>query len=70
MPSKKPQLKAIVEIDDYEKFKMIADNENRTISNLLQTLIKEKIKHYESENGQINIGKTINMGDNNGTINM
>ncbi len=69
MPSNKPQLKAIVELEDYEKFKTIAESENRTISNLLQTLIKEKIKLYENQYGKINV-KNINVIDNKGTINM
>lgn len=70
MPSNKPQLKAIVEFEDYEKFKTIAESENRTISNLLQTLIKEKIRLYENQYGKINV-KNINVIDNNGgTINM
>lgn len=65
MPSNKPQLKAVVEFKDYEKFKSIANAENRTVSNLLQTLIKEKIKSYESEHGEIH----VSMIQNNGFIN-
>lgn len=68
MPSNKPQLKAVVDFDDYEKFKAIAETENRTVSNLLQTLVKEKINAYESEHGNINI-KNVNLVDNRGSIN-
>lgn len=68
MPSNKPQLKAVVDFTDYEKFKSIAESENRTVSNLLQTLIKDKIKNYESEHGAISI-KNLNVVDNRGSIN-
>lgn len=65
MPSNKPQLKAVIEQEEYNKFKAIAEAENRSISNLLQTLVKDKIKQYESEHGNIK----INMFKNDGTIN-
>lgn len=64
MPSNKPQLKAVVDFEDYEKFKSIAETENRTVSNLLQTLVKDKIRTYESEHGEIH----VSMIQNNGTI--
>lgn len=65
MPSTKPQLKAIVEQEEYEKFKIIAQEENRTVSNLLQTLVRQKINQYENEHGNLK----INMVKNDGTIN-
>lgn len=67
MPSKKPQIKAVIDQEEYEKFRQIAENENRSISNLLQTLVKDKISAYESEHGTI---KNFNVIDNKGTINM
>lgn len=70
MPSTKPQLKAITDEITYKKIKVIAERENRSVSNLIETLVKEKIKNFENENGSIAIQKTINMGDNHGTINM
>lgn len=69
MPSQKPQLKTYVEPMTYEKFKLIAEKQNRSASNYLEFLILNEINKYESENGNINI-KTVNMNDNNGTINM
>ena len=57
MPSTKPQVKAIVEQIEYEKFKYIADKENRSVSNLIQTMVKDKIKNYETEHGEIQIDK-------------
>lgn len=65
MPSTKPQLKTIVCEEEYQKFKTIAIKENRTISNLLQTLVREKIDKYESQNGTI---KVTNINNNQGTI--
>lgn len=67
MPSNKPQLKAVIDQESYDKFKQIADYENRSVSNLLQTLVKDKINAYESEHGTI---KNLNIIDNKGTINM
>ncbi|CRL35244.1 hypothetical protein RIL183_16361 [Roseburia inulinivorans] len=64
MPSNKPQLKAVINEEEYNKFKAIAEAENRSVSNLLQTLVKDKIKEYENEHGNIK----INMLKNDGTI--
>ena len=64
MPSNKPQLKAVIDVEEYNKFKAIAEAENRSVSNLLQTLVKDKIKEYETKHGSIK----INMLKNNGTI--
>lgn len=69
MSTKKPQLKTYIEEIEYLKFKQIAENENRSISNLLQTLVFNKITEYEKEHGTINI-KNINVIENKGTINM
>ncbi|WP_082431294.1 ribbon-helix-helix domain-containing protein [[Clostridium] symbiosum] len=38
-----------------EKFKVIAEEENRSMSNLGEYLIKRYIKEYESEYGEIKI---------------
>lgn len=69
MPTKKPQLKTYVKIDTFEKFKLIADKENRSVSNMLEILVLEKIENYEKSNGTIKI-QSITVNDNNGTINM
>ena len=53
-----------------EKVRVISEKEDRPISRQLERIIKEYIENYESKNGSINIQKTINMGDNHGTINM
>lgn len=69
MPTKKPQLKTYVKNDTFEKFKLIADKENRSVSNMLEILVLEKIENYEKSNGTIKI-QSITVNDNNGTINM
>lgn len=40
-------------LEDYAKIKKIAEGENRTITNMIETLVKQKIKQYENENGEI-----------------
>lgn len=57
MPSTKPQIKAITDEKTYIKIKYVAENENRSVSNLIETLVKEKIKSYESEHGEIILDK-------------
>lgn len=69
MTTKKPQLKTYLTEVNYIKFKEIAHIENRSVSNLLETLIIQKIESYEKQNGEIKI-KNLNIIDNKGTINM
>ena len=40
------------------------------MSKQLEYILKQYIDNYESTNGTIATNKTINMQDNNGTINM
>lgn len=70
MPTNKPQLKTYTTQEIIDKFEIIARNENRSMSKELEYIVKQYIESYEHCNGTINVGKTINMGDNNGTINM
>lgn len=62
MPSNKPQLKTYVTEEVATKFKIIADKERRSTSNLLQVLIENKIAEYESKNGSVIIN--INHNEN------
>lgn len=52
-----------------EKLKHCCIKEDRTVNKQIERLVREYITNYEAEHGSINI-KTINMGDNHGTINM
>lgn len=70
MPTNKPRLQTIVEQETYEKVKYICEKEDRSESQLIKIMIKKYLEDYESQNGSINIQKTLNMKDNHGTINM
>ncbi len=38
---------------DHAKIKKIAETENRSLTNMIETLVKQKIQQYEQENGEI-----------------
>ena len=42
---------------DHAKIKKIAEIENRSMTNMIETLIKQKIKQYESRNGEIPVSR-------------
>lgn len=39
--------------EDYAKIKIIAEAENRSIANMIETIVKKEIRRYEAENGEI-----------------
>ena len=41
----------------HAKIKKIAEIENRSMTNMIETLIKQKIKQYESRNGEIKLSE-------------
>ena len=53
MPSKKPYIQIRTTNEIIEKFKIIAETENRSSSNLGETIIKDYIHKYEAEHGEI-----------------
>lgn len=55
MPSNKNQIKAYIANDIYEKIKIIAKKENRSISNEIKYLTMKKIEDYENEHGEIRL---------------
>lgn len=55
IPSKKPVLMTYTEKETIEKFKIVAKNDSRTMSKELEYIVKEKIKEYEKENGEIKL---------------
>lgn len=61
MPSIKPRLVIRTNEDVIEKFSFIAGQENRSMSNLGETLIKKYIEIYEIEHGEILINETKSM---------
>ena len=40
---------------DHAKIKIISDRNNRSMTNMIETLIKKEISRYEDENGVITI---------------
>lgn len=49
----KSQFTLRLNLDDHAKIKKIAETENRSMTNMIETLIKQKIQQYEKENGEI-----------------
>lgn len=48
---------------DHAKIRKIAEEENRSMTNMIETLVKEKIKKYEMENGEIPLTDEDIMGE-------
>ena len=38
---------------DHAKIKKIAETENRSMTNMIKTLVKQKILQYENQNGEV-----------------
>lgn len=55
MPSKKPSIAVRTEEITHKKITYIAEEENRSVSNLCEKLIKDYIKIYEMKNGEIEL---------------
>lgn len=65
MPSTKPKIVIRTTDEIISKFDIIAKGENRSMSNLGETIIKQYIEGYEKNHGSI----TINIGrDQTGNI--
>lgn len=55
MPSNKPRLMTYTTQDVINKFEIISNEENRSMSKELEYIVKEYIKTYEVKHGTINI---------------
>jgi len=55
MASDKPQLKTYIEPEYYYKFKSLAEEQNRSVSNYLELLVKNEVKQYEREHGIVQL---------------
>ena len=53
MPVIKSQFTLRLLVSDHAKIKKIAEMENRSLTNMIETLVKQKIREYEHENGEI-----------------
>lgn len=49
MPTKKPQIKAYIVPELKEKFELICKNENRSESNMIEYLIQNYVREWESK---------------------
>ena len=51
----KSQFTLRLNLVDHAKIKKIAESENRSMTNMIETLIKQKIQQFENENGEITV---------------
>ena len=55
MSSLRAQFTLRLNLVDHAKIRKIAKEQNRSITNMIETLVKQEIKRYESENGEIKL---------------
>lgn len=75
MASNLPTIMVRTQKEVIDKLKVISKENGRSMSKEVETLIKNHIRKYEIDNGEIQVeeqgSKTVNIGrDNVGTINM
>lgn len=51
----KSQFTLRLNLTDHAKIKRIAELENRSMTNMIELLIKREIRRYEQENGEVSI---------------
>jgi len=51
----KSQFTLRLNLTDHAKIKKIADMENRSMTNMIETLVKQEINRYEQEHGEIEV---------------
>ncbi|MBR5091391.1 MAG: hypothetical protein IK093_18360 [Ruminiclostridium sp.] len=51
----KSQFTLRLNVADHAKIRKIAEEENRSVTNMIETIIKKEIKRYEAENGEIEL---------------
>lgn len=49
----KSQFTLRLNLNDHAKIRMIAESENRSLTNMIETLMKREIQRFEDENGEI-----------------
>lgn len=70
MPTNKPKVQTVITTKYFNKLKALAEQEERSISQMSAIMLERYLDEYEKEHGEINIEKYINVEDNHGTINM
>lgn len=53
--TEKPRLGTYTEKEVIEKFKIVAKKNSRSMSQMIEYLVKREIEEYEKENGEIKI---------------
>lgn len=53
MASLKAQFTLRLNLVDHAKIRKIAEVQNRSITNMIETLVKQEIKRFEGDNGEI-----------------
>lgn len=53
MPVLKSRFTLRLDLIDHAKIIKLAASENRSLNNMIETLVKQKIREYEQENGEI-----------------
>lgn len=53
MPTNKPRIQTILEVEYYEKFKYLCKRDGRTESNMAKQVITRFIDQYEEIHGEI-----------------
>ncbi len=69
MATKKPLIKSYVKQEIYNKIKVLAEKENRSVSNLTEFIIEKAITDYESQHGNITNGDITINGDIKNNVN-
>lgn len=64
MPSKKPQFVIRTEQEILDKISYIAKENERSTTQEIVYLIKQRIKDFETQNGNISVGNITITGDN------
>ncbi len=49
----KQQFTIRLDLADYDRIKQIAEEENRSVANMVETLVKKEIRRYEETTGKI-----------------
>ena len=49
----KSQFTLRLDLETHAKIKKLAEKENRSLTNMIETILKNKISDYEKENGEI-----------------
>ena len=55
MAALRAQFSLRLNLVDHAKIRKIAEEQNRSITNMIETLVKQEIKRYEKENGEIEL---------------